>query len=69
VLMSQGPTRYEKLASKLERTLDEIFDRAKYLKMQIEYTLKRLQEENPDKEFPAIKPWIENIGSEGFLNQ
>jgi hypothetical protein len=67
-LIFQGPTRYEKLASKLDRTLDEIFHRAKYLKMQMEYTLKRLQEENPNKEFPPIKPWIENIGSEGFLN-
>jgi hypothetical protein len=49
--------------------LDEIFEKAKYLRAQIEYTLKRLAEENPNKDYPPIKPWIENIGSESFLDE
>ena len=64
MLTSKGPTRYEKLAMRLDRTMDEIFERAKYFKQQVQYTINRKQEEHPDVEHAKIEPWVENIGHE-----
>lgn len=44
--------------------MDEIFERAKYFKQQVQYTINRKQEENPNAEHAKVEPWVANIGHE-----